>query len=189
MRARYYDPDVGRFISEDPIGFDGGDVNLYTYVGGNPVMGVDPWGKAAFWYHFFDGFRVGYSMGKGFWGGLKMGYQLGKAAMSPDFNENRTNPQYHATTNDIFESSQSASNRSVSLANEQWQSGNMQGMGNAIHIWRDVASHGGSYFPDPNATVWDYTKHTIQYDLLPGGAFSSVITQRINGQNNGYGGK
>ena len=44
MRARYYDPEVGRFISEDPTGFDGGDVNLYAYVGNNPVMLVDPMG-------------------------------------------------------------------------------------------------------------------------------------------------
>ncbi|MEA3479762.1 MAG: RHS repeat-associated core domain-containing protein, partial [Bacteroidota bacterium] len=44
MRARYYDPQVGRFISEDPIGFGGGDVNLYAYVAGNPIMGVDPSG-------------------------------------------------------------------------------------------------------------------------------------------------
>jgi len=44
MRARYYDPQVGRFISEDPIGLDGGDVNLYVYAGNNPIMGVDPWG-------------------------------------------------------------------------------------------------------------------------------------------------
>ncbi len=44
MRARYYDPRVGRFISEDPLGFDGGDVNLYAYVGNNPMMLVDPWG-------------------------------------------------------------------------------------------------------------------------------------------------
>jgi RHS repeat-associated protein len=28
MRARYYDPSLGRFISEDPAGFGGGDVNL-----------------------------------------------------------------------------------------------------------------------------------------------------------------
>jgi hypothetical protein len=35
---------VKRFISEDPLGFDGGDLNLYAYCGNSPVMGVDPWG-------------------------------------------------------------------------------------------------------------------------------------------------
>ena len=44
MRARYYDPQVGRFISEDREGFDGGDVNLMTYVGNNPIMRLDPSG-------------------------------------------------------------------------------------------------------------------------------------------------
>jgi RHS repeat-associated protein len=44
MRARYYDPSVGRFISEDPIGFDGGDVNLMVYVKNNPVLLIDPLG-------------------------------------------------------------------------------------------------------------------------------------------------
>ncbi len=42
-RARYYDPKLGRFISEDPIGFDGG-VNFYTYVSNNPASHVDPFG-------------------------------------------------------------------------------------------------------------------------------------------------
>ena len=42
MRARYYDPETGRFISEDPLGFDGGDTNLYAYASGNPVTFVDP---------------------------------------------------------------------------------------------------------------------------------------------------
>ena len=45
-RARYYDPTAGRFISEDPIGFAGGDVNLYRYVQNNPVMFIDPYGLA-----------------------------------------------------------------------------------------------------------------------------------------------
>jgi RHS repeat-associated protein len=43
-RARYYDPQVGRFISKDPIGFNGGDVVLYGYVQNNPVNWGDPWG-------------------------------------------------------------------------------------------------------------------------------------------------
>ncbi|HMO81055.1 MAG TPA: RHS repeat-associated core domain-containing protein [Pyrinomonadaceae bacterium] len=43
-RARFYDPKLGRFISEDPIGFGGGDVNLYGYVWNNPLHFVDPFG-------------------------------------------------------------------------------------------------------------------------------------------------
>ncbi|MFN2493475.1 MAG: RHS repeat-associated core domain-containing protein, partial [Pyrinomonadaceae bacterium] len=49
-RARWYDSVQGRFISEDPIGFSGGDVNLYAYVWQNPMdhtdpMGLDGWGN------------------------------------------------------------------------------------------------------------------------------------------------
>jgi RHS repeat-associated protein len=44
-RARYYDSVVGRFISEDPIGFGAGDANLYRYVGNSPVNGTDPSGR------------------------------------------------------------------------------------------------------------------------------------------------
>jgi len=47
MRARYYDPKVGRFICEDPSGFAGGDVNLSNYAGGNPVNFTDPQGLCA----------------------------------------------------------------------------------------------------------------------------------------------
>jgi len=42
-RARFYDPEVGRFISEDPLGFEAG-VNFYAYVQNNPVMFNDPMG-------------------------------------------------------------------------------------------------------------------------------------------------
>ena len=43
-RARYYSPELKRFISEDPIGLAGGDVNLYGYVGNNPVNQTDSMG-------------------------------------------------------------------------------------------------------------------------------------------------
>ena len=44
MRARYYDPQIGRFISQDPLGFAGGDINLYLYGHNNPLRFIDPLG-------------------------------------------------------------------------------------------------------------------------------------------------
>lgn len=43
-RARYYDPTTGRFLNEDPLGFDGDDAQLYAYVVNNPVNLVDSLG-------------------------------------------------------------------------------------------------------------------------------------------------
>jgi RHS repeat-associated protein len=43
-RARYYDSQLGRFISEDPIGFSAGDTNLYRYVNNSPTNYTDPTG-------------------------------------------------------------------------------------------------------------------------------------------------
>jgi RHS repeat-associated protein len=43
-RARYYDSASGRFLDEDPLGFGGGDVNFYGYVGQHPTMLIDPLG-------------------------------------------------------------------------------------------------------------------------------------------------
>jgi RHS repeat-associated protein len=46
-RARYYDPAIGAFISEDPIRFGGG-VNFFTYVYNNPVRFTDAFGLDAY---------------------------------------------------------------------------------------------------------------------------------------------
>lgn len=43
-RARYYDPKLGRWISQDPMGFDAGDANLYRYVGNHGTYATDPSG-------------------------------------------------------------------------------------------------------------------------------------------------
>ena len=45
-RARWYDPETGRFVSEDPIGFSAGDANLNRCVGNSPANGTDPSGKS-----------------------------------------------------------------------------------------------------------------------------------------------
>ena len=43
-RARYYAPNMGRWLAPDPIGFAGGDINLYRYCNNDPVNIGDPTG-------------------------------------------------------------------------------------------------------------------------------------------------
>ena len=47
-RARYYHPGLQRFVSEDPLGFRGGDANVYGYVTNNPLRFTDPVGLLNF---------------------------------------------------------------------------------------------------------------------------------------------
>jgi len=56
--ARYYDPSLQRFLSEDPIGFSSGDFNFYGYVKNSPLNYNDPSGK--FW-----NFVIGAGLGAG----------------------------------------------------------------------------------------------------------------------------
>jgi RHS repeat-associated protein len=58
---RWYDPRLGRWMSEDPIGHAAGDANLYRYVGNEPTLRVDSAGlqattTTAWW--FFGGFTL-----------------------------------------------------------------------------------------------------------------------------------
>ena len=46
VRQRWYDPNTRQFISQDPLGFGGGDVNLFRYAENNPINRNDPGGTA-----------------------------------------------------------------------------------------------------------------------------------------------
>jgi RHS repeat-associated protein len=54
-RARWYEPGTGKFINEDPSGFMGEDVNLFRYVGNDPLNQVDPSGLIAKWATYGGG--------------------------------------------------------------------------------------------------------------------------------------
>ena len=67
---RDYDPDTGRWTAKDPIGFGGGDTDLYGYVLSDPVNFVDPVGK--------DGIAVDIGGGLASGGGDNLiGYDFG----------------------------------------------------------------------------------------------------------------
>lgn len=53
-RARYYDPAIGRFISEDSLEFEGGSLNLYGYAAGSPIDLKDPLGLYAYEDFLYD---------------------------------------------------------------------------------------------------------------------------------------
>ena len=53
-RARYYDPVHGRWTSQDPLGFQGGDANLYRYVDNDPTGAIDPDGLQSYKSAFYE---------------------------------------------------------------------------------------------------------------------------------------
>ncbi|WP_341647112.1 toxin C-terminal domain-containing protein [Thauera sp. SDU_THAU2] len=71
-KARFYSPAIGRFLQTDPIG-TADDLNLYAYVGNNPINFNDPTGLAAKELELFAG-KVGGSIDR-WWDSSVAGFQ------------------------------------------------------------------------------------------------------------------
>jgi RHS repeat-associated protein len=75
-RARYYHPELGRFLSQDPAGFGGGSTNLYHYALADPTNLTDPYGDAPpVWFSCGMGYLVsaGFTLGIGMWKASALG--------------------------------------------------------------------------------------------------------------------
>jgi RHS repeat-associated protein len=80
-RARYYHPELGRFVSKDPLGLSAG-INPYAYADGNPVLFNDPDGlMAALAWNSANQYYNDYQVGTRVQGALQFGAGLGMGAL------------------------------------------------------------------------------------------------------------
>ena len=82
-RARYYDPVSSEFISQDPLGFAGGDTNLYRRAGNSPANATDPSGMIINVGTAAAGAGIGAVIGGGFY--LVSTYVSGRDFSLSDF--------------------------------------------------------------------------------------------------------
>ena len=87
---RWYDSSTGRWISQDPIGFAGGDANLYRYTGNSPTNSTDPSGLEGEWWRD-SGWDYLNPFAYSAWGGNGIGYGVswiyyGPSNMAADVN-------------------------------------------------------------------------------------------------------
>jgi RHS repeat-associated protein len=140
-RARWYDPKIGRFISEDPIGLAGG-INQFSYVGNNPVNATDPFGLYEKDVHFLLTYYLAQKTGcfSNHEARLVAAANQGTdevPATSPGLGETFKNAKYHALSDNA-----SAGSGSQGLWNEALIGPtNYVGLGRYLHDFQDRFSH------------------------------------------------
>ncbi len=72
----HYNPETGRWMSKDPIGFNGEDTNLYRYVGNEPINLVDPQGEC---FQLAAGLAASAAIGYGVYKGMMSSQKKSKA--------------------------------------------------------------------------------------------------------------
>lgn len=147
MRARYYDPAVRRFISEDPIGFDGGDLNLYAYVGGNPMVMVDSGGNLAAPWHFLITYVASRDAGNGIMASLNDGWD----AMAVDFKSGSQSSFWlaankHAMSGIGVDGNPQSSAEAIQATRSFIQTATFYNHADAVHATQDLATplHAGN---------------------------------------------
>ena len=164
-RARFYDPAVGRFVSEDPIGLAGG-INLYGYVKNNPLNSIDPMGLHDVDVHYY----LTYYLVKNHpcytevearaIANADQGVDEDPSTAPGPYPENwSSNIKYHALHGKPH----------GPFLNKLWPNKSLKGFGTYLHYLQDTYSHAGFTIPmighglrghTPDNTVSDPSKAT-----------------------------
>ena len=126
MRARHYEPGWGRFLSKDPAGLAGGDLNLYRYVANNPVQFVDPSGYRK--SKAIQTTNQNYRINTGGWGNLdeQLRNQIPIEQLDPNYykwkNSLDNPPDFGRTLKEIFQIDwKNGKLKTPSIPNVVWQ--------------------------------------------------------------------
>lgn len=140
-RARYYDSESGRFISEDPIGLSGG-LNLYRYVSQDPVNKRDPSGLYEIDVHYYLTYYLALKTGCFTDAQARMIAEWDQLAdekpeLSPGFNKQYQNVNFHA----FGTHAQNAARRQELFDQAVTGLGSLSNLGLFFHFLQDGYSH------------------------------------------------
>ncbi len=169
-RARWYDPQLGRFLTEDPAGLIGG-LNLYGYVSQDPINSTDPSGLYELDVHYYLTWFLAIKTGCF---SDEAARQIAEANQRTDENPD-TSPAFGDTPkqrlqNEVFHALHP--NSHGPYLNYHWNNalaygsaGNYAGLGIYLHYFQDVYSHEG--FTD---SKWGHSpRHLDRRDFPPVG--------------------
>jgi len=146
-RARFYDPQLGRFISEDPIGLAGG-INSFAYVGNNPQNAKDPSGLYEIDVHYYLTYFLALKTGC-FTDAEAREIANGdqgvdeNPASSPDLGDTERQQQVNAFYHGLHPGSHAAYLDAHWMIATQGNRGNLAGLGIFLHYRQDMFSHAG----------------------------------------------
>jgi len=184
-RARWYDAQLGRFISEDPIGLAGG-VNQFSYVGNNPQNGKDPTGLYEIDVHYYLTYFFALKTGCFTADEARL---IADADQATDEND-ETKPAFGLTEQQRTQNREyhdlQPGNHEGQGSPELWQQAmngptNYVGLGRYLHFLQDSFSHAG-YESDVNGHLsgghyYDKTDSDVPRALRMAGATWNALNE------------